>query len=171
MTTFYFCQTVAGLLIGGALSDERTGLLFTIPPGHRQRSHSWFRVPRGSWPYFTVSDSRLPQPGGPGPCIYISQEQCDPVISPGTGFPFRRLLWLAGLQWKYSNPPPRVQRDFSWVPRFQDDWTRNSKKTSWWFEVRVSELRSFARRRLVESENPSACATVSYKLCKSAIAS
>jgi hypothetical protein len=37
----------------------------------RQRSHSQVRVPRGSWPHFTVSDLRLPQPGGPGPCIYI----------------------------------------------------------------------------------------------------
>jgi hypothetical protein len=26
----------------------------------RQRSHSQVRVPRGSWPHFTVSDSRLP---------------------------------------------------------------------------------------------------------------
>jgi hypothetical protein len=30
----------------------------------------------------------------------------DLVIPPGTGFPFRRLLRLAGLRWKYSNPPP-----------------------------------------------------------------
>jgi hypothetical protein len=37
-----------------------------------------------------------PQPSGPGPCIYISQEQGCPVITPGTGFPFRRLLRLAG---------------------------------------------------------------------------
>jgi hypothetical protein len=36
---------------------------------------------------------RLPQPGGPGPHIYISLEQ-------------GRLLRLAGLQWRYSNPPP-----------------------------------------------------------------
>jgi hypothetical protein len=35
-------------------------------------------VPRDSWPHFTDSDSRLPQPGGPGPCIYIL---------PGTGWP------------------------------------------------------------------------------------
>jgi hypothetical protein len=28
-------------------------------------------------------------------------------IPPGTGFPFRHLLRLAGLQWRYSNPPPR----------------------------------------------------------------
>jgi hypothetical protein len=30
---FYYCQTVAGLLMWGALSDERTGLLFTIAAG------------------------------------------------------------------------------------------------------------------------------------------
>jgi hypothetical protein len=36
-----------------------------------------------------------PQPGGPGP-----------RKPPGTGFPFRRLLRLAGLRWRYSIPPP-----------------------------------------------------------------
>jgi hypothetical protein len=34
------------------------GLSFTTAAGARQRSHS--RVPWDSWPYFTVSDSRLP---------------------------------------------------------------------------------------------------------------
>jgi hypothetical protein len=42
---FYYCQTVVCLLIWGALSDERTGLLFTIGAGPRQRSHSRVRVP------------------------------------------------------------------------------------------------------------------------------
>jgi hypothetical protein len=51
----------------------------------RQRSHSQVRVPRGSWPHFTVSDLRLPQPKGPGSCIYIPQEQGGPVIPPGIG--------------------------------------------------------------------------------------
>jgi hypothetical protein len=81
-------------------------LFFTIAAGPRQRSHSQVRVPRDSWPYFTVSDSRLPQPGGPGPLIFILQGQGGPVIPPGTGLPFRRLLRLVGLRWKYSNPPP-----------------------------------------------------------------
>jgi hypothetical protein len=54
------------------------------------------------------------------------------------------------------------------VPRFQSDWRRNSKKTSWWFEVLISVLRSVARRRLVETEHPSACATVDWKLWQSA---
>jgi hypothetical protein len=59
-----------------------------------------------SRPYFTVSDSKLPQPGGPSPRIYVPQEQGGPVMTPGTGFPFRRLLRLAGLRWRHSTPPP-----------------------------------------------------------------
>jgi hypothetical protein len=43
----------------GALSDERTGLTFTIAADPRQRSHSRVPVPWDSRPYFTVSDSRL----------------------------------------------------------------------------------------------------------------
>jgi hypothetical protein len=61
-------------------------------------------VPLDSWPYLTVSDSRLPQPEGPGPRIYIPQEKDVTVIHPGTGFPFRRLLRLTGLRGRYSNP-------------------------------------------------------------------
>jgi hypothetical protein len=71
----------------GALSDERMDLLFTIAAGPRQRSHSRVQVQGESWPYFTVSDLRLPQPGGPGPHIYFPQEQGSPVIHPGTGSP------------------------------------------------------------------------------------
>jgi hypothetical protein len=37
-------------------------------------------------------------------------------------------------------------------------------------EVLVSVWRSVARRRLVENENPSACATVNCNVCKSSIA-
>jgi hypothetical protein len=38
--------------------------------------------------------------------VYILKEQGGPVIPPGTGFPFCRLLQLAGLRWRYSTPPP-----------------------------------------------------------------
>jgi hypothetical protein len=57
---FYYCQTVAGLLIWGALSDGRTGLSFTIAAGPRQRSHIRVRVPWNWLSYFTLSDSRRP---------------------------------------------------------------------------------------------------------------
>jgi hypothetical protein len=68
---FYYCQTFAGLLMSGAVSDEKMGLPFATAAGLRQCSHSRARVPWYSWPYFTVSDSRLPQPGGSNPRIYI----------------------------------------------------------------------------------------------------
>jgi hypothetical protein len=44
--------------------------------------------------HILLSDLRLPQPGVPGPRIYIPQEQGDPVIPPGTGFfkPIIRLI-------------------------------------------------------------------------------
>jgi hypothetical protein len=42
---FYYCQTVGGLLMWCAVSDERTGLSFTIAAGTRQHSHSRVRVP------------------------------------------------------------------------------------------------------------------------------
>jgi hypothetical protein len=79
---FYYCQTVAGLLIWVALSlslsDERTDLPFGIAAGPRQGSHSRVRVPWYSRPYFAVSDFRLQ---------------------------FSSPLRLAGLRWRYSTPP------------------------------------------------------------------
>jgi hypothetical protein len=76
--------SAADLLMWDALTGERTGLSFTLAAGPRQRGQPWVRVPPS--PYFTFSYSRLPQPGGPGPRIYIPQEQGRPVILPGTGF-------------------------------------------------------------------------------------
>jgi hypothetical protein len=55
--------------------------------------------------HILLSHMRHPQPRGSGPHIYIPPEQGDPIIPPGIGFPFRRLLRLAGLRWWYSNPP------------------------------------------------------------------
>jgi hypothetical protein len=50
-------------------------------------------------PDWTNVDGQVP--------VFISpQEQGGPIIPPGTGFHFCRLLQLAGLRWKYSNPPP-----------------------------------------------------------------
>jgi hypothetical protein len=46
--------------------------------------------------HILLSHLRLPQLGGPGSRIYIPQEQGGPVIPPGTGFSFCRLLQLAG---------------------------------------------------------------------------
>jgi hypothetical protein len=51
---FFYCQTAAGLLMWGALSDERTGLSFTTVAGLRQRSHFRVRLPWDSRPYCHV---------------------------------------------------------------------------------------------------------------------
>jgi hypothetical protein len=56
------------------------GLSFTVAAGPRHRNHSQVRVPRDTLPHFTVTDSRIPQPGGPGHRIYIPQEQGGAVI-------------------------------------------------------------------------------------------
>jgi hypothetical protein len=56
----YYRRTVAGLLMWGALSDERTGLSLTTAAGPSQRSHSRVRAPRDPRPHFTDS-SKLQQ--------------------------------------------------------------------------------------------------------------
>jgi hypothetical protein len=99
-------EHLRSLSLCNVLSDERTCLSFIIAADPRQRSHSRVRVPRDSWPRFTVPDSRQPQTWRQGPRAYIPQEQGGPVIPPGTGFPFRRLLRLHSLRWRYWNPPP-----------------------------------------------------------------
>jgi hypothetical protein len=55
----YYCLTVTVLFLWGALSDERTGLLFVHAAGPCQRSLSRVRVPWDLRPYFTVSDLRI----------------------------------------------------------------------------------------------------------------
>jgi hypothetical protein len=54
----------------------------------------------GIYDHILLSQIRDSQPGGPGPRIYIPQEQRGQVRHSGTGFPLRRLLRLAGLRWR-----------------------------------------------------------------------
>jgi hypothetical protein len=61
-------------------------LLVQLLLGLCQNSHSRVEVPQNSRPILP-SHLRLPQPGGPGPRIYIPQEQGGLVIPPGTGLP------------------------------------------------------------------------------------
>jgi hypothetical protein len=82
----------------GPVSDVRTFLLFTNTAGPCQSINSPVRVPLDSDHISLSQDSRLPQSGEPGTRIYFPQEQVGPDIDLGTGFPFRRLLLLAGLQ-------------------------------------------------------------------------
>jgi hypothetical protein len=104
---FYFCQTVASLLMWGALSDERVGLSFTIAAGPSLPAQSFSGPsPAGLMTNFYCLRFKTPPTCGPAHRIYIPQEQGGPVMPPGIAFPFRRLLRLAGLLWNFSTPPP-----------------------------------------------------------------
>jgi hypothetical protein len=58
------------------------GLSFAIAAGPRQCIHSWVQVRRDLWPYFTVSDSRLPFSSPPTPRRAAVQE-FDPASTRG----------------------------------------------------------------------------------------
>jgi hypothetical protein len=103
---FFPSEHLRSQLLCNILPDERMGQSFIFAAGRRQRSHSQVRVPRDSWPYFTISDWRLPQPGGPGPRIYIPRKSVARLYPPDPGFSFRRLLRLSGLRRRYSTPLP-----------------------------------------------------------------
>jgi hypothetical protein len=72
----YYSLTVKVLFLWGTLSDERTGLSFVA--GLRQRSLSRVRVPWHLWPYFTVSDLRLPF-SSPPTTLRVTMEVFDPA--------------------------------------------------------------------------------------------
>jgi hypothetical protein len=91
---FVFYLTVAGFLMWGALSDERMclTLLVQLLLGLARAVALGFKSCRTHY-HILLSHLRLPQPGGPGPRIYI----------PGS-------LFVASydsqgyLRWRYSNP-------------------------------------------------------------------
>jgi hypothetical protein len=94
------CYFIASSQTRGRISNLLL-LLLVLASAFPLRSHS-----RGTQTHILLSQFLgLPQPGRPGPRIYILQEQGGPVIPPSTGFPFRRLLRLSGLPWGYTNPP------------------------------------------------------------------
>jgi hypothetical protein len=64
----------------GTFSDEKSGLYFSVFAFLRSESH-------GTHEHTLLSlFLRLPEPGGPGSCIYFTREQGSPVIPPGIEF-------------------------------------------------------------------------------------
>jgi hypothetical protein len=108
---FCYCQTVVGLLMWGAFSDERTCLLFTFGASPRQHSHSCVWILWDLWPNFTLSDLRLPQSGQPGSHIYIyisPRNRVAQLYPQALGSLFVACC-DSGLQWRYLYPPPHGQ--------------------------------------------------------------
>jgi hypothetical protein len=102
-------------------------------------------VPWDLWPHLTVSDLRLSQLGGPGPHICIPQEQGGPLIPSGTGFPFCRLLLLAGLRWRYLTPPPfNTHKSFASYSYIDGSWSLFYRPSMYRTENTTSNSYSFA---------------------------
>jgi hypothetical protein len=99
-------EHLRSLSLCNILSDERMGLSFTIAAGPRQRIHSRVRVPQDSWPHFTASDFRFPQPGAEVP-VFISPRnrvaQLCPLALGSLSFPFYDSQGYSGGN---SNPAP-----------------------------------------------------------------
>jgi hypothetical protein len=60
----------------------------------------------GTRDHILLSRLRHPQPGAPGHRIYCPYMKDGSVIPPANEFLFRRLVRLAGVHWRYFNPPP-----------------------------------------------------------------
>jgi hypothetical protein len=75
---------------GGALSDEKTSLLFLVFTRHRQRCLSQIWVPQDSWAYFIVSIFETP-PTWRARFLYL--------FPPGTWYPsYTPLHWVKVFQ-------------------------------------------------------------------------
>jgi hypothetical protein len=88
----------------GAVSDERTGLLFTIAAGPRQRSRSRVRVPWDST-IFSVSDSTLPF-SSPPTTRRATVEVIDPAFT-------RDKIWEDPVYYFPWNDTDRIENDGS----------------------------------------------------------
>jgi hypothetical protein len=112
-TRFYYCQTVAGLLTRDPPPTRgwvcRLQLQLVLAKAvilgfQSRRIHDHILQSQ-------IRDSHKQE--HQVHVFFIPQEQGGPVIPPGTGFHFRRLLLLAGLRWRYLNPPPGGLTDCS----------------------------------------------------------
>jgi hypothetical protein len=66
---------------------------------------------RGTHHHILLSQIRdSPNLEGQSPYLYLPGAGW-PSLLPGTGFPFRHLLRLAGLRWRYSKPPTHEASD------------------------------------------------------------
>jgi hypothetical protein len=135
---FCYCPTVAGLLLWGALSDERTGsVVYNCCWRSAAQSFSDPRLDKLMIIFYCLRFGTPLTWRVRSPYLYTPGTEW-PNYTPGSGFPFRHLLRLAGLWWKYSNPPPhgrvsavfRFSRYISWA-----DLTENTSTCSLFITV------------------------------------
>jgi hypothetical protein len=84
----------------------------------------------------------------------VPREQGGPVIPPDTGFTFRRLLRLAELRWRYSNPLPLgIQSESVACPPFITAG-RASQETYYTSAAKTSQLMLLEKQRLYIVKTP-----------------
>jgi hypothetical protein len=103
---FYYCQTVAGLLMWALTLTRVRVLSVAIAPGLPQRSHFRIQVPWDSWPYFTVSDSRLPFSSSTTRSVNV--EVFDPVSTREVCTKPSPILFYHSRRSGYEAPPWRI---------------------------------------------------------------
>jgi hypothetical protein len=81
MTRFYFFQTVTGVLMWGALSEERTGLYFTIAAGSRQS-------PAGLMTIFYCLRFGIPNLDGQVSIFLCPRNRVDQVLGASNSLPY-----------------------------------------------------------------------------------
>jgi hypothetical protein len=82
--------------------------------------------------------------------VRVPQERGSPVIPPGTGFPFRRLLRLAGIRWRYSNPPSEYTNTFQII---YNKSVRTAEETYYISATKPNRLMLFKETVAVYCEN------------------
>jgi hypothetical protein len=96
---------------------------------------------------------RLPQPGGPGSRIYIPQEQCGPVIPPGTGY------WLTiDWYWQKTDPTSRQRGQ----ARAGLRWRESAATLNYRLLIKLQTcngLNKISRRKKNCSQVPDGCPT------------
>jgi hypothetical protein len=100
-------------------------LSFTIAAGSRQHSHSQIRVPRDSWPYFTVSDSRLPKLEGQVHVLITLRDKVAQLYPQALGSLFVTSYDLLGYGGGIWPPIPKL----AWDPCYIASARRTQQKT------------------------------------------
>jgi hypothetical protein len=101
----FFRQLRVCYFTAPSLKRGRVCNLLYFASGPCQSSDSWVEAPQNPRPYFTVSHETPPTWRVKSPYLYPPGTGW-PSYTPSTEFPFCRLLQLAGLRWRDSNPPP-----------------------------------------------------------------
>jgi hypothetical protein len=145
------------------------GLSYTTAAGPSQRIHSQVRVPQDSGPHFTVSDSRLPQPGGQVPLFISPRNRVAHLHPQALGSLSVAFYDSQGYGGRDSNPPPHTGRPIGYAltHKFEANRIKTPPPTvpplfafvfvaaqAWACRVKSSRVSCYDRRSVGQSTSP-----------------